>query len=64
MSADVTNVVWHKSSYSNGQAECVETCATRDGLWAVRDSKVQDSPALRFGADEWGVFIEAAKHRK
>ena len=38
---DLSGVLWRKSSYSNGQANCVEIAALRGGRTTVvvRDSK-------------------------
>jgi hypothetical protein len=47
-STDFSGALWRKSSYSNGQANCVEvaTVTDRRGLVAVRDSMAPDGPAL------------------
>ena len=61
-STDRPDLLWRKSSYSNGQANCVEVTATR--LVAVRDSKSPDGTRLTFAPDAWQEFIErlAAGH--
>ncbi|MFC8008954.1 DUF397 domain-containing protein [Streptomyces cinereoruber] len=59
--ADLTGAVWRKSSYSNGQAECVETAVLPDGGRAVRDSKDKSGPILRFTPGEWRAFIVGAR---
>ncbi|MFG7941175.1 DUF397 domain-containing protein [Streptomyces cacaoi] len=46
---------WFKSSYSNGQANCVEV-RVDDGV-AARDSKIPGGPALAFGRAQWGAFV-------
>ncbi|WP_439675112.1 DUF397 domain-containing protein [Embleya sp. MST-111070] len=61
MNDDLTGAVWRKSTRSNGDANCVETCVTGDGGRAVRDSKDKSGPILRFAGDEWRAFIVGAK---
>jgi hypothetical protein len=53
-------LLWRKSSYSNGQANCVEVAVGEGGrsVVAVRDSKSQDRTMLTFGLDAWQQFIE------
>jgi hypothetical protein len=50
-------LVWRKSSFSNGQANCVEVAELSEGGRAVRDSKNPDGPALRFNMAEWSAFL-------
>ena len=50
-----TRPLWRKSTYSNGQANCVET-ASRPGTVAVRDSKDSDGPRLAIPAASWRRF--------
>ena len=39
-SIDPSDALWRRSSYSNGQANCVETATGQDGRFVVvRDSK-------------------------
>ena len=49
---DLSGVLWRKSSYSNGQANCVEIAALRGGRTTVvvRDSKAPGGSALMFSA--------------
>jgi hypothetical protein len=47
---------WHKSTYSDGQANCVEVALTPDTM-AVRDSKNPKGPALTFTAEAWSSFV-------
>jgi hypothetical protein len=58
-STDHSDLLWRKSSYSNGQANCVEVAATAHGygLVAVRDSKSQHGTRLTFAPDKWQQFI-------
>ena len=55
---DLSGVLWRKSSYSNGQANCVEIAALSRGgtTVAVRDSKAPEGSALMFSAQAWQQF--------
>jgi hypothetical protein len=46
---------WRKSSYSSGEANCVEV-AGQPGTVAVRDSKDPHGPALGFTPAGWQAF--------
>ena len=63
---DLCGARWRKSSYSDGQANCVEVAATAHGyvIVAVRDSKSEDDSGLIFSPNVWQQFIErmAAGH--
>ena len=51
---------WRTSSYSNGQANCVEAAA-RPGTVAVRDTKDPEGPALAFSQPGWREFTRRLK---
>jgi hypothetical protein len=53
---DLPDERWHKSSYSNGRAECVEIAAVAGSI-ATRDSKDPSGPALVFSASAWEAFV-------
>ncbi len=57
---DLSGAQWRKSSYSDGQANCVEVAAIAHGygLVAVRDSKSKGGPGLTFTPNAWQQFIE------
>ncbi|MFC6984813.1 DUF397 domain-containing protein [Streptomyces cirratus] len=48
---------WTKSSYSGGNGACVEVKSPVMDAIAVRDSKVQDGPALTFAPGSWNSFV-------
>jgi hypothetical protein len=57
---DLSGARWRKSSYSDGQANCVEVAVVghlRERV-AVRDSKSPDGAALTFTPNVWQQFIE------
>ncbi len=62
-SIDFSGARWRKSSYSNGQANCVETAAIgQDGRFvAVRDSKTPAGPVLTFQPRAWRRFTTSVK---
>ncbi|MPZ65405.1 MAG: DUF397 domain-containing protein [Pseudonocardiaceae bacterium] len=49
-------IVWHTSSYSNGEAACVEVAPAPDRV-LVRDSKDPDGPGLTVTPDAWRAFL-------
>ena len=55
------SATWFKSSFSgpNGNA-CVEVALLPEGV-AVRDSKDQGGPVLRFTAQEWIAFLAGVR---
>jgi hypothetical protein len=53
--------VWHKSTRSGTQGNCVEVRGLADGGVAVRDSKNPEGPVLVFTAAEWDAFVGGAK---
>ncbi|WP_370943982.1 DUF397 domain-containing protein [Amycolatopsis sp. cg5] len=53
---------WRKSTYSNGQQECVEVANLPDNRKAVRDSKLGDeSPILTVDRSGWSYLVGALK---
>ncbi len=62
-STELSGALWRKSSYSNGQANCVEVTTVTGGrtLVAVRDSKAPDAPSLIFTARTWRQFTGSVR---
>ena len=61
---DLTNALWHKSSYSggNGGEACLEIAAGVPGTVPVRDSKLaSDGPVLLFPAHAWEGFLTSLR---
>jgi hypothetical protein len=54
-------LIFVKSSYSNGQGDCVEVAKTPDGGRVVRDSKNPEGATLDFTPREWTAFLLGAK---
>ena len=55
------SIEWRKSSYSNSNSNCVEVCAGRPDVVAVRDSKDRGGPELGFTAGAWAAFVRGVK---
>lgn len=58
---DRSRAVWHKSSHSSQDGNCVEVARNLPGVVAVRDSKDQDGPALVVTREQWGAFLSVLK---
>ncbi|MFF9753382.1 DUF397 domain-containing protein [Streptomyces sp. NPDC014344] len=59
---DLSNAVWRKSSYTNGEGgNCVEIAEGFPGLMPVRDSKRPQGPAIIFEVEGWTCFVSAVK---
>jgi len=56
----MSDLIWHKSSRSSGDGQCVEVAATPHAI-AVRDSKNPDGPKLLFTVQEWAAFVGGVK---
>ncbi|MFJ6748263.1 DUF397 domain-containing protein [Streptomyces sp. NPDC091266] len=54
---DLHSAEWFKSSYSNGNGECVEVANLGDSV-AMRDSKQQGAgPVLTSTVEGWQAFV-------
>ena len=64
-STELPDMLWRKSSHSNGQANCVEAAATGNGQTSVyvRDSKAPTAVRLVFTARAWRQFTESIRSR-
>lgn len=57
---DLTHAAWKKSSYSGGNASCVEVADLGEHI-AVRDSKDRSGPKLIFTSETWRAFLAELK---
>lgn len=54
---DLTGAVWHKSTRSGANGDCVEVADNLPGIVAVRDTKNRDGGTLTFSHDAWSAFL-------
>ncbi|MFI1868095.1 DUF397 domain-containing protein [Streptomyces jumonjinensis] len=57
---DPNSAQWLKSSYSNGNGNCVEVRLAPRAV-AMRDSKVTEGPAVTVDTSAWSSFVGAVK---
>lgn len=58
---DREDLSFRKAAASSNGGNCVEVALLPDGGRAVRDSKDQAGPVLRFTRAEWSAFLDGAK---
>ncbi len=58
----LAGAVWHTSSYSGPNNECVAVALTHDVV-GVRDSKDAQGPALVLSAASWTAALAAVRDR-
>ena len=56
---DLSYAVWHKSSYSGQDGNCVEVAHNLPGFVAVRDSKESNGAKLVVSREAWRAFIRS-----
>jgi len=61
MSKKYDHLAWRTSTRSQNGQSCVEVAPLGNGGWALRDTKLADSPVFEFDKDEWKAFIGGAK---
>ena len=59
--AELINVTWQKSRYSNPNGACVEVAHLANGEVAVRNSRFPAGPALVYTPAEIAAFLAGAK---
>lgn len=59
--ADLRDVTWRKSRYSNSQGTCVELASLPGGAVALRSSRQPGGQTLVFSPAEIDAFIRGAK---
>ncbi|MEU4116340.1 DUF397 domain-containing protein [Kitasatospora sp. NPDC028055] len=57
MNHEFQKASWRKSTYSNGQGDCIEIADGLDDIVPVRDSKDPHGPALSFTPEAWQAFV-------
>lgn len=58
---ELNGALWHKSSYSGSDNDCVEHAHLANGRHAVRDTKDRTGGTLLFDAPAWQDFITAIR---
>jgi hypothetical protein len=58
---DLSRTLWHKSSHSSANGQCVEVARNLPGVVAIRDSKHPDGHVLVLTAGEWQAFLGDVK---
>ena len=58
---DLTGAVWHKSTRSGANGDCVEVASNLPGVVAVRDTKDRAGGTLIFTPAEWAAFVGGVK---
>jgi Domain of unknown function (DUF397) len=59
--AELGDIRWKKSQYSNSTGECVELAALPNGEIAMRNSRFPDGPVLLYTRREITAFLAGAK---
>lgn len=54
---DLTAAIWHASTFSGGQGECVEVADNIPVVVPVRDSKRPTGPVITFSHHVWRSFV-------
>ncbi|MFB7914757.1 DUF397 domain-containing protein [Streptomyces sp. NPDC056061] len=62
LAGELESAVWHTSTYSGSNNNCVEHAALISGRQAVRDSKDRDRGAHTFGPVPWQTFVAAVRN--
>ena len=58
---ELEGALWHTSSYSGTNNNCVERGQLTSGRQAVRDTKDRESGTLIFEAAAWQSFVTAVR---
>jgi hypothetical protein len=61
MTDDLAPALWRKSTYSSGQAACIQVAELTDGATAVRDSKNPNGPTLIVTPASWAALTAATR---
>ncbi|BEL06078.1 hypothetical protein Q0Z83_042690 [Actinoplanes sichuanensis] len=60
-STNLDGAVWHKSTRSGQDGNCVEVADNLPHVVAVRDTKDRDGGTLTFSPEGWATFLDAVK---
>jgi hypothetical protein len=60
--SSLDGAVWHKSSYSGTQGNCVEVATNLPGIVAVRDSKHKGEAYLAVSHTAWAALVADIKN--
>ncbi|MBC2877256.1 MULTISPECIES: DUF397 domain-containing protein [Streptomyces] len=58
---ELIHAEWCKSSYSDGEGDCIEASDDIPGLVSIRDSKYPYSSRLHFPTTTWRAFTQALR---
>ncbi|MFF4922768.1 DUF397 domain-containing protein [Kitasatospora sp. NPDC001261] len=61
MKRDSSAITWRRSTYSNGQGNCIEIADGLASTIPVRDSKDPNGPALAFTTEAWRAFVSGVQ---
>jgi hypothetical protein len=56
-----TGLVWHKSSASGGQGDCVEVAVGAQSVYVRHSRHAEDRP-LAFRYEEWAAFLTGVRN--
>jgi len=60
-SSETHTVIWHASSYSTGNGNCVEVANAPENI-QVRDTKDRPGGTLIVSLPQWDAFITKVRH--
>ncbi|WP_328957276.1 DUF397 domain-containing protein [Kitasatospora purpeofusca] len=61
MTQEYQGARWRKSTYSDGDGDCIEVSESLTDMVPVRDSKDPHGPTLAFTTTAWASFLAALR---